>query len=33
MVTTNRPDSVDTDLRRPGRIDEEIAIGIPNQQD
>jgi hypothetical protein len=33
MVTTNRPDSVDTDLRRPGRIDEKIEIVIPNQQD
>jgi SpoVK/Ycf46/Vps4 family AAA+-type ATPase len=33
VATTNRIDSVDTDLRRPGRIDEEIEIGIPNQHD
>ena len=33
IATTNRLESVDSDLRRPGRIDEEIEIGIPNQQD
>ncbi|CAF0964505.1 unnamed protein product [Adineta steineri] len=33
IATTNRLESVDNDLRRPGRIDEEIEIGIPNQQD
>ena len=33
IATTNRIDAVDTDLRRPGRLDEEIEIGIPNQND
>lgn len=33
IATTNRLESVDTDLRRPGRIDEEIEISIPNQYD
>ena len=28
---TNRPDSLDTALRRAGRFDREIAMGIPNQ--
>merc|ERR1712086_113067 len=27
---TNRPDSMDAALRRAGRFDREIAIGIPN---
>ncbi|GAM23714.1 hypothetical protein SAMD00019534_068890, partial [Acytostelium subglobosum LB1] len=27
---TNRPDSIDSALRRPGRFDREIEIGIPN---
>ncbi|EGC39638.1 hypothetical protein DICPUDRAFT_147573 [Dictyostelium purpureum] len=29
---TNRPDSIDSALRRPGRFDNEIEISIPNQQ-
>ncbi|KAK7328280.1 hypothetical protein VNO77_22383 [Canavalia gladiata] len=28
---TNRPDAVDPALRRPGRFDREIVIGIPNE--
>lgn len=28
---TNRPDAVDQALRRPGRFDKEIALGVPNE--
>ncbi|KAK4770608.1 hypothetical protein SAY87_031140 [Trapa incisa] len=28
---TNRPDVIDTALRRPGRFDYEIALGVPNE--
>ena len=32
MAATNRPNSIDPALRRPGRFDREIAIGIPNER-
>jgi len=31
MAATNRPNSIDPALRRPGRFDREITIGIPNE--
>ena len=31
MASTNRPDSIDPALRRPGRFDREIVIGMPNR--
>ena len=31
--STNRPDSLDPALRRAGRFDHEIALGIPNESE
>ncbi|KAK5631270.1 hypothetical protein RRF57_006984 [Xylaria bambusicola] len=31
LAATNRPDSIDPALRRAGRFDQEIALGIPNE--
>jgi len=32
IATTNRPNSIDTALRRPGRFDREIEIGAPDYE-
>ncbi len=32
MGATNRPDSIDPALRRPGRFDREVQIGVPNPE-
>ncbi len=31
LAATNRPDAIDQALRRPGRFDREIEIGVPNR--
>ncbi len=33
LAATNRPDAIDPALRRPGRFDREIEIGVPNRND
>ncbi len=33
LGATNRPDSVDPALRRPGRFDREFEISVPNEEE
>eukprot|EP00465_Bigelowiella_longifila_P006928 CAMPEP_0185269726 /NCGR_PEP_ID=MMETSP1359-20130426/40660_1 /TAXON_ID=552665 /ORGANISM="Bigelowiella longifila, Strain CCMP242" /LENGTH=143 /DNA_ID=CAMNT_0027861035 /DNA_START=9 /DNA_END=436 /DNA_ORIENTATION=- len=32
IAATNKPNDLDEALRRPGRIDREVAVGIPNEE-
>lgn len=32
IAATNRPDAIDPALRRPGRFDREIEVGVPNKE-
>ena len=31
IAATNRPEAIDEALRRPGRFDREIVVGVPDQ--
>lgn len=30
LAATNRPDAIEPALRRPGRFDREVDVGVPN---
>jgi SpoVK/Ycf46/Vps4 family AAA+-type ATPase len=30
LAATNRPDAIDPALRRPGRFDTELEVGVPS---
>src|SRR3546814_8956696 len=32
IAATNRPDAIDEALRRPGRFDREMVIGVPDEK-